>query len=89
MARNLPESHELVWEPIDDDVLRLVLIACHPVLSRQAQIALTLRVVSGLTTTEIARLLLIPVTTVQARITRAKKTLATAGARFQTPEPTE
>lgn len=45
IARSLPESHELVWEPTDDDVLRLVFTACHPVLSRQAQIVLTLRVV--------------------------------------------
>lgn len=89
MAQDLPDSGDLVWEPIDDDVLRLVFTACHPALSREAQIALTLRVVSGLSTREIARLLLVPVATAQARITRAKKTLAAAGASVQTPEPAE
>ncbi|WP_166999545.1 RNA polymerase sigma factor [Paramicrobacterium fandaimingii] len=77
------------WEPIDDDVLRLVFIACHPVLSRESQVALTLRVVGGLTTTEIGRMLLAPVATVQARITRAKRTLAEARVPFETPEPTD
>ncbi|WP_166982982.1 RNA polymerase sigma factor [Paramicrobacterium fandaimingii] len=77
------------WEPIDDDVLRLVFIACHPVLSRESQVALTLRVVGGLTTTEIGRMLLAPVATVQARITRAKRTLAEARVPFETPEPAD
>ena len=66
------------WEPIDDDVLRLVFTACHPVLSREAQVALTLRIIGGLTTEEIARLFLVPVATIQQRISRAKKTLAAA-----------
>ncbi|MDR5698320.1 RNA polymerase sigma factor [Agromyces aerolatus] len=75
------------WDPdaIDDDVLRLVFIACHPVLSREAQVALTLRVVGGLTTDEIARALLKPTTTVQQRIVRAKKALAEADVAFETP----
>jgi len=89
MARDLTEVSEDVWEPIDDDVLRLVLTACHPVLSRESQVALTLRVVSGLTSEEIARLLLVPVPTVQARITRAKKTLTAARVPFEAPEPAE
>lgn len=89
LALGLEEAADEAWEPIDDDVLRLVFIACHPVLSRESQIALTLRVVSGLSTQEIARMLLVPVPTVQARITRAKKTLAAARAPFETPEPTE
>jgi RNA polymerase sigma factor (sigma-70 family) len=89
LAHDLEEAADDVWEPIDDDVLRLVFIACHPVLSREAQLALTLRVVSGLSTTEIARMLLVPVPTVQARITRAKKTLAAARAPFETPDPSE
>lgn len=88
-------SHELdevdsgEWEPIDDDMLRLVFTACHPALSRESQIALTLRVVAGLTTDEIARMLLTTVPTVQARITRAKKTLAAAGIPFEAPDPSE
>lgn len=89
IARDLPESIDAEWEPIDDDVLRLVLTACHPALSRESQIALTLRVVAGLTTEEIARMLLATVPAVQARITRAKKTLAAAGIPFETPDPAE
>ncbi|MFB2585935.1 RNA polymerase sigma factor [Herbiconiux liukaitaii] len=77
------------WRPIDDDVLRLVFTACHPVLSREAQVALTLKVVGGLTTEEIARLFLLPVATVQQRIVRAKKTLAAAAVPFEVPEPSE
>ncbi|MBV1779634.1 sigma-70 family RNA polymerase sigma factor [Paeniglutamicibacter sp. ABSL32-1] len=86
MARNLRESTEQAWEPIDDDVLRLVFTACHPVLSREAQVALTLRVVGGLRTEEIARMMLVPVATVQQRIVRAKKTLAAARIPFEAPE---
>jgi len=77
------------WEPIDDDVLRLIFIACHPVLSQEARVALTLRVVGGLSTEEIARLFLLPVATVQQRIVRAKKTLAAAQVPFETPDPAE
>lgn len=80
-------DHGETWDPIEDDVLRLVFIACHPVLSRESQVALTLRVVGGLTTEEIARMLLVPVATVQARITRAKKTLAAAAVPFEVPDP--
>ncbi|KQX05869.1 MULTISPECIES: RNA polymerase sigma factor [unclassified Leifsonia] len=74
---------------IDDDVLALMFIACHPVLSKEARLSLTLRVVGGLTTEEIARALLIPVPTVQARITRAKKTLAAAQIPFGVPDAAE
>ena len=72
-------------DAIDDDVLRLVFIACHPVLSREASVALTLRTVGGLTTDEIARAFLVPVATVQQRIVRAKKTLAAAAVPFEVP----
>lgn len=89
IAHNLKETTEDEWEPIPDDVLRLIFIACHPVLSREGQVALTLRTVGGLTTEEIARMLLIPVATVQQRIVRAKKTLAAAKVPFDTPEPGE
>ncbi|UWF77933.1 MULTISPECIES: RNA polymerase sigma factor [Microbacterium] len=75
------------WDPdaVDDDVLRLIFIACHPVLSREAQVALTLRVVGGLTSEEIGRAFLVPVATVQQRIVRAKKTLGAARAPFELP----
>jgi len=77
------------WQPIDDDVLRLVFTACHPVLGREAQVALTLRVVGGLTTEEIARMFLVPVATIQQRIVRAKKTLSAAKVPFEAPDPAE
>lgn len=82
---------DLLWDPdrIDDDVLALMVIACHPVLSREAQVTLTLRVVGGLTSAEIARALLVPAATVQARVTRAKKTLDAARVRFEVPPPDE
>lgn len=75
------------WDPdvIDDDLLRLIFISCHPVLSREARVALTLRVVAGLASEEIARAFLVPVATVQQRIVRAKKTLAAANALFEVP----
>jgi len=89
IAHQMSETGEDAWEPIDDDLLRLVFTACHPTLSRESQVALTLRVVGGLSTAEIARMLLVPVATVQARITRAKKTLAAAHVPFETPDPSE
>src|SRR5579859_3221296 len=70
---------------IDDDILALMFVSCHPVLSREARAALTLRVVGGLSTKQIARAFLVPVPTVQARITRAKKTIAAAGVPFELP----
>lgn len=89
IAHDLSETTDDEWQPIDDDVVRLVFTACHPVLSRESQVALTLRVVAGLTTGEIARLLLVPVATVQQRIVRAKKTLSAAHVPFEAPEPAE
>ncbi|KUN98917.1 RNA polymerase sigma factor [Streptomyces caeruleatus] len=72
-------------EDIDDDLLRLVFTACHPVLSPQARIALTLRLLGGLTTPEIARAFLVPEPTVAQRIVRAKRTLATRNIAFEVP----
>jgi RNA polymerase sigma factor (sigma-70 family) len=89
IAHDLAEAAEDEWQPIPDDVLRLVFTACHPVLGREAQVALTLRVVSGLTTEEIARMFLAPVATIQQRIVRAKKSLAAARVPFEAPEPGE
>ena len=89
IAHDLSETTDDEWQPIDDDVVRLVFTACHPVLSRESQVALTLRVVAGLTTEEIARLLLVPVATVQQRIVRAKKTLSAAHVPFEAPDPGE
>lgn len=72
-------------DDIDDDLLRLVFTACHPVLSAEARIALTLRLVGGLSTPEIARAFLAPEATVAQRIVRAKRTLATKGVPFEVP----
>ncbi len=82
---------DLLWDPdrVDDDLLALMFISCHPVLSREAQVALTLRVLGGLTSDEIARSFLVPTATVQARITRAKKTLAAARVPFEMPPSDE
>ncbi|MEV0335104.1 DUF6596 domain-containing protein [Nocardia sp. NPDC050717] len=82
---------DVLWDPdqIDDDVLALIFISCHPVLSKEARLALTLRVVGGLTSDEIAKACLVPTATVQARITRAKKTLGAAGVAFAVPPAAE
>ncbi|ALI28939.1 RNA polymerase sigma-70 factor, ECF subfamily [Mycolicibacterium fortuitum] len=87
LAHDLAEHVDEAWDPdrIDDDVLRLIFIAAHPVLSREAQVALTLRMVGGLSTDEIARAFLISTATAAARITRAKKALAQANPPFEVP----
>ncbi|WP_406104624.1 RNA polymerase subunit sigma-24 [Streptomyces sp. NBC_01003] len=72
-------------DDIDDDLLRLVFTACHPVLSAEARVALTLRLLGGLTTAEIARAVLAPEATVAQRIVRAKRTLATKNVVFEVP----
>ncbi len=73
----------------DDDLLRLVFIACHPVLTREARVALTLRLLGGLTTEEIARAFLVPEPTIAQRIVRAKRTLAEKQVPFETPRGSE
>lgn len=78
---------EAVEEDIEDDLLRLVFTSCHPVLSSEARAALTLRVLGGLTTEEIARAFLVPESTVAQRIVRAKKRLARADVGFEVPAP--
>jgi RNA polymerase sigma factor (sigma-70 family) len=72
-------------DDIGDDLLRLIFTACHPVLSTEARVALTLRLLGGLTTDEIARAFLIPEATVAQRIVRAKRTLAEARVPFEVP----
>ncbi|OUZ11008.1 RNA polymerase subunit sigma-24 [Aeromicrobium sp. PE09-221] len=89
IGRDLSETVEHDWKPIRDDVLKLVFAACHPVLSRDARVVLTLRVVAGLSSEEIARLLLVPVSTVQQRVVRAKRSLAAARVPFEIPDPGE
>ena len=72
-------------DPVGDDLLRLILIACHPVLSTEARVALTLRLLGGLTTAEIARAFLVPEPTIAQRIVRAKRTLSEARVPFEVP----
>src|SRR5258708_15600969 len=76
---------ESLDEPIQDDVLRLILIACHPVLSKDARVALTLRLIAGLSAAEIARAFLTEEATVAQRVVRAKRTLAEAKVPFEVP----
>jgi RNA polymerase sigma factor (sigma-70 family) len=80
-----PDFDQAFSDDIDDDLLRLVFTACHPVLAVQARVALTLRLLGGLTTAEIARAYLVPEPTIAQRIVRAKKTLARAKVPFEVP----
>src|SRR5438128_7029667 len=76
-------------DPVGDDLLRLMFICCHPMLSTEARVALTLRLLGGLTTDEIARAFLVPEPTVAQRIVRAKQTLAEARVPFEVPRGAE
>jgi len=87
--RITPDFAAAVDDDIGDDLLRLVFTACHPVLSTEARVALTLRLLGGLTTVEIARAFLVSEPTIQQRIVRAKKTLADAGVPFEMPREAE
>jgi RNA polymerase sigma factor (sigma-70 family) len=94
LGRELEEADEPDWaaaldEVVEDDVLRLVLISCHPVLSREARVALTLRLIGGLSTDEIARAFLVAESTVAQRIVRAKRTLTAAHVPFEVPTGAE
>ncbi|MER6780873.1 MULTISPECIES: RNA polymerase sigma factor [unclassified Streptomyces] len=80
-----PPAEPAAPDDIDDDLLRLIFTACHPVLATEARIALTLRLMGGLTTQEIARAFLAPEPTVAQRIVRAKRALAKAGVAFEVP----
>jgi len=81
-----PDFDKAFADDIDDDLLRLIFTACHPVLTVQARVALTLRLLGGLTTAEIARAYLVPEPTIAQRIVRAKKTLAQAHVPFEVPD---
>ena len=90
--RETAERRDLAAEiddPFDDDLLRLIFTACHPVLFTDARVALTLRLLGGLTTREIARAFLVSESTVAQRVVRAKRTLSAAGVPFEAPEHDE
>ncbi|MGW3043621.1 RNA polymerase sigma factor [Kitasatospora sp. NPDC001159] len=84
-VEDAPPPEPVEPDAIDDDLLRLIFTACHPLLPEQARIALTLRLLGGLTTPEIARAFLVSEATVAQRIVRAKRTLAKAGVPFEVP----
>ena len=84
-----PDLDAVIDDQVGDDLLRLVFISCHPVLSREARVALTLRLLGGLTTEEIARAFLVPEPTIAQRIVRAKRTLAEARVPFEVPRGDE
>jgi len=81
----VPDFNAALDDDIGDDLLRLVFVSCHPVLSTEARVALTLRLLGGLTTEEIARAYLVPEPTVAQRIVRAKRTLSEARVPFEVP----
>ena len=85
----VPDLDAAIDDEIGDDLLRLVFISCHPVLSREARVALTLRLLGGLTTDEIARAFLVPEPTIAQRIVRAKRTLTEARVPFEVPRGVE
>ena len=78
---------DLALDGLDDDVLRLMFVSCHPALSTEARVALTLRLVGGLRTEEIARAFLVSETALAQRIVRAKRTLAARRLPFEVPPP--
>ena len=92
IGREVERAHEgidfdaAIDDEVGDDLLGLIFMACHPILSKDARVALTLRVLGGLTTEEIARAFLVPISTIAQRIVRAKRTLTEAHARFEVPD---
>jgi RNA polymerase sigma factor (sigma-70 family) len=88
-ASAVPDLDARLDDDVGDDLLRLMLISCHPVLSTEARVALTLRLLGGLTTEEIARAFLVPEPTIAQRIVRAKRTLAEKQVPFEVPRGAE
>jgi len=89
IEESTPDVHDALDDPIGDDMLRLIFTCCHPVLAVEARVGLTLRLLGGLTTEEIARAFLVPVPTLAQRIVRAKRTLTEARVPFEVPRGAE
>src|SRR5687768_16938070 len=87
--RTAPDYDDTIDDHVGDDLLRLVFMSCHPVISREQRVALTLRLLGGLTTDEIARAFLTPEPTIAQRIVRSKKTLSESGVPFEVPRGVE
>jgi RNA polymerase sigma factor (sigma-70 family) len=85
----MPDLDSALDDDIGDELLRLIFTACHPLLSREARVALALRMICGLTTEEIARAFLLPDATIAQRIVRAKRTLSESGLAYETPRGEE
>src|SRR6267154_5220799 len=85
----VPDLNRALDDDVGDDLLRLIFVSCHPALTTEARLALTLRLLGGLTTQEIARAFLVPEPTVAQRIVRAKRTLAEKQIPFEVPRGTE
>lgn len=88
-AAGEPDIEAELDDPVGDDLLKLIFISCHPILSPEARAALTLRLLGGLTSEEIARAFLVPETTIQQRIVRAKRTLSESRVPFEVPREDE